>query len=174
MSNKTKLLISGLVALSLVFSFFAWQNSKKPVEAEKPMPIGAVAVPYLQVGAVTFWTAGLDTLSTGTSTVCALQAPAATSTLLTGGTRFKLASTSAVVVDVAKSSTRYATSTRIGTAYSIAASAQATIVASSTGSVAGDATIFEPSYWFIVKYTDNNNGTGNASTGSCRAVWMTF
>lgn len=148
----------------------------KTVVVQNGEKIGAVVSPYspipeLNLGGIRL--VGLrKSLATGTSTVCAIQSPAATSTLVSAGVDFTLASTSAVVVDFSKSTTQYATSTRIGAAgYGITASAKATIVASSTGSVAGDATIFAPSTWFVAKYSDNNNGVGDASTGSCHALW---
>src|SRR3990167_3713328 len=51
---------------------------------------------------------------TGTSTVCAIQSPAATSTLRMAAVRFDLATTSAVQVTLAKASTPYATTTALG------------------------------------------------------------
>lgn len=110
-------------------------------------------------------------LATGTSTVCAIQSPSATSTLLSGGVKFTLASTSAVTVDLAKGNGQYATTTSIGSAYGVGASAQATIVASTTGSTAGEAGIFAPNKWFVAKFGSYADGTGNVSTGRCWAVW---
>lgn len=110
-------------------------------------------------------------LATGTSTVCAIQSPSSTSTLISAATEFNLASTSAVVFEFSKSTNQYSTSTRIGSLYGIAGSARATVVASTTGSVAGDATIFAPNTWLVGKYYDVNNGVGNASTGQCQVMW---
>lgn len=109
-------------------------------------------------------------LATGTSTVCAIQSPSATSTLVSAGVRFGLASTSAVSFDLTNASTQYASSTKqIGTHNYIGASYQAMIVASTTDN---DAT-FAPSQWFVAKFYDANNGVGNASTGRCWATWAT-
>jgi hypothetical protein len=147
------------------------------VPESSPAPVlgGALAdipSPYFTFGGVREW-ARRNTLAQATSTVCAIQSPVATSTLVGASIRFDLASTSAVSVDLAKGTTQYATTTKIGTTYSIAASAQATIVASSTGSVAGDATIFAPSTWFLVRINElsSSSGAGNAPTGICQAVF---
>jgi hypothetical protein len=167
---------AGLLALSLLMSGWVMFHRELVVKSED---LGASSGPFspnatnLNLGGVNIKGKAMS-LATGTSTVCAIQSPAATSTLLSAGVRFKLASTSATVVDFGKSSTRYSTTTRIGSAYAVAASAQATIVASSTGSVAGDATIFAPNQWFVAKYSDNGNGVGNASTGSCYATFVSM
>lgn len=162
------------VGLSLLLSGYTLFNRELVVKTDDP-DFGSIVGPYSVTPSVNFngmrIVGKAQSLATGTSTVCAIISPTSTSTLLSAGVKFDLASTAAVVVDLAKGTTQYATSTRIGTIYSMAASAQATIVASSTGSVAGDATIFGPSTYFVVKYQDANNGTGNASTGKC---WASF
>lgn len=175
--NEMKTNVIGLVAVvALIFTGFSHFSQPQPSTGPS-FEAGAVSpfapTPELNLGGLRLVTKG-QSLATATSTVCSIQSPSATSTLVSGGVKFTLASTSAVVVDIAKGTVdQYSTTTRIGTAYSIAASAQATIVASSTGSVAGDATIFAPNQWFVVKYSDNNNGAGNASTGSCWAMFAT-
>ena len=140
--------------------------------------LGSVASPdimskWFSFGGVRQWAGKLEALATASSTVCAIQGPAATSTLGHGSVRFTLASTSAISVDLAKGTTQYATTTKIGSTYGIAASAQATIVASSTGSVAGNGTIFAPNDWFVVRFNEysNSSGAGNAPTGVCEAQW---
>lgn len=132
--------------------------------------------PYFSFGGVYQWGSSAASLIQGSSTVCALQAPAATSTLVGGGVQFTLASTTAVSLDLAKGTTQYATSTKIGSTYTVGASAQATIVASTTGSVAGDGTIFAPSQWFVVRFNSlsASSGAGNAPTGNCHAVWRSY
>jgi hypothetical protein len=182
MNTKTKLLISGFIALSLVLSFVALKRTPVTV-VQSPdgtsQVVGAVSpyspVPELNIGGGRLVGANVP-LATGTSTVCAIQSPTSTSTLVSAGIKFTLASTSAVIVDLAKNTTKFSTTTKIGTTYGVAASAQATIVASSTGSVAGDATIFAPSNWFVVRMVGATVTTGgdvnNAPTGSCNALWL--
>jgi hypothetical protein len=171
-----KFVIGGVVVAILLGVVGIAKDTKvvQTVVEKDGVQVGAVTpfspTPELNLGGLRL--VGLKKpLATGTSTVCAIQSPTATSTLLTGGVQFTLASTSAVTFELSKGTTQFATSTRIGTLYGVGASAQATIVASSTGSVAGDGTIFAPSTWFIGKFLDVNNGTGNASTGQCWATW---
>lgn len=108
-----------------------------------------------------------------TTSVCSIRSPiSATSTLSLAAIRFNLASTSATYLEMAKATTAFATTTRIGSVYSIAGSAQATIVASSTGSVAGDGTIFAPGEYFNVKTAWTvAAGVGSVPTGVCKAVF---
>jgi len=170
-----KLLVLG-VLVAIVLGGVALAKDKTVV-VENPEQLGAVMpyypIPELNLGGLRL--VGLEkALATGSSTVCAIQSPSATSTLVSAGVKFTLASTSAVTVDLSKGTTQYATSTLIGTTYSVAASAQATIVASSTGSVAGDGTIFAPSQWFVARINEFSAASGapNASTGRCWANWV--
>lgn len=111
-------------------------------------------------------------LATGTSTVCSFKTPAATTTLRHAAIRFTLASSTATVLDIAKDTSFAATTTKIGSTYAIAAGAQATIVASTTGSVAGDATLFAPSTYLNFKIgPTTGDGAGHAATGLCNAVF---
>lgn len=146
---------------------------------KQDVKLGAVAspdlpTPWFSFGGVSQWAGRMESLTQGSSTVCAIQAPSSTSTLAHGSIKFSLASTSAVSLDLAKGTTQYATTTKIGTTYYIGASAQATIVASSTGSVAGDGTIFGPNEWFVVRLNQwsASSGAGNAPVGVCNALWF--
>lgn len=170
------LLITAGTALVVALAAVTFMS---PTETETQKPVGAVSSPdiispYYTVGGVPVWKQRTDSLIQASTTVCSLQSPAATSTLLTAGIRFALASSSAMVVDLARSSSPAATTTKIGTTYNIAAGAQATIIASSTGSVAGDATIFPPNTYFVVKMDTGTGATFNAPTGTCEAVWQAF
>lgn len=129
--------------------------------------------PYFSFGGARQY-AGSLSLTQSSSTVCAIQSPVSTSTLAHGSIQFTLASTSAITLDLGRGTTQYATTTKIGSTYAISAGAQASIVASSTGSVAGDATIFPPSTWFLVIFNTKSGttGIGNVPTGSCKAVFQ--
>src|SRR3990167_6535651 len=96
MSNLKKfvplLLVIVVVALGIgQFLLFSKVNDipvAAPIPADgKAHRIGSVtnpdiASPYFSFGDVKLWGAHLDTLASGTSTACALQAPVASSTLL--------------------------------------------------------------------------------------------
>lgn len=129
--------------------------------------------PYFSYGGVRHWGAQLTSLNAATTTVCTLQSPPATSTLMHAGIKFDVSSTTASIVDIAKSSNTGATTTKIGTTYNIAANVQATIVASTTGSVAGDATLFSPNQFLVINMKGGANSVFSP-TGTCNANWISF
>jgi hypothetical protein len=149
------------------------QGERGPAGASAPVKLGAnpdLQSPYFSFGNVTRW-ANNVTLTQNASTTCSLQSPAATSTLVSGGIRFATASSSALLVEIGRSSSPNATTTLIGTAYTVGAGAQATIVASSSPA-AGDAVVFSPNTYFNVKI--GAGSTGSLPVGSCHAVWEVF
>ena len=94
---------------------------------------------------------GRTGLKTATTTVCAIQSPTnATSTLVSGSVRFSTSGVASIIT-IAKGATAYATTTSLGR-ITLAANAQATIVASSTPSTssADDLNVFAPGKWFVV------------------------
>lgn len=139
----------------------------------KPVPVvtdnaGALSSPdlpfrYLSVGGVTRYMAKTSSLTQASTVVCALQSPAATSTLVSGQIRFSVSSTTASTVTLARSSSSTATTTSLGS-ITIPANAQGIAVASTTGNH-----IFSPSTYFTVGMA---GGIGTFSpTGVCEATW---
>ncbi len=112
--------------------------------------------------------------STGSTTVCAIQGPSATSTLTFGSATFITSSTTNSVVTLAKATTPYATTTPL-TNIAISANAQGTVMASSTPLLATGAIgneVFAPNSWFVVSMADATPEGGAATfspTGSCSA-----
>lgn len=107
-------------------------------------------------------------LTTSTTTVCAIQSPSATSTLVGGGIRMTTSSTTASTVTIAKATTAFATTTLINSA-SVSANAQATVLAASTtvSSLEQTNRIFAPNTWLVFGMA---GGTGTFSpVGSCSA-----
>lgn len=114
---------------------------------------------------------GNGALNTGTTTVCAIQAPNATSTLVNGYIQENTSSTTASTITVAKSSTAFATTTLINSV-AVSANNQATILAASTTVSALEQTnrIFSPGQWLVF---GQQGGTGTFSpTGVCGAEWL--
>lgn len=109
-------------------------------------------------------------LKKATTTPCAIKSPSATSTLDYASITFKTSTTTQSVLHIAKAATNTATTTLIGTAYTIAASAQATVVASSTANTTGAVGVFAPNQWLVFGL---QGGTGTVSpTGNCQARWI--
>lgn len=127
-----------------------------------------ITSPYLSVNGVQSWYTKKG-LVTSTTTVCAIKAPAATSSLESASVLFRTSSTSASVVTIAKAATAFATTTMIGTATAIAANAQASIVGTTTSA---SGVVFAPNEWLVVGMS---GGTGTFSpVGSCQAVFQTL
>lgn len=128
--------------------------------------------PYFSFGGVRFWGAHTESLAAATTTVCALQSPVATSTLLSASIRFVVSSTTASTVTLAKATTAYATTTKL-VEVALAAGAQGTVVASTTpsGGATNDGTnVFSPNTYLVVGMA---GGTGTFTpTGTCQAVWI--
>jgi hypothetical protein len=127
-----------------------------------------VSSPYFIINGIAQWYWS-QTPNTATTTVCAIQSPTSTSTLLTGSIRLSKSSTTASTVYLAKAATAYATTTSLGSA-SVSANAQATVVSLKTAA-GGDglSETFAPSEWFVVGMA---GGQGTFSpTGRCTAVF---
>lgn len=140
------------------------------------VPTATISGNYFSVGGVGRYSRGMGYVN-ATTTVCAIQAPAATSTLVSGGASFSLSSTTASLVTIAKAATQYATTTVLATSSMIAnafgySDAMATtsvpnIVSITTTAAANllkqtDRT-FGPNQWFVVGMQDT---TAEETAGS--------
>lgn len=129
--------------------------------------------PYFSFGGVRQWAARDNDLTQATTTVCAIQSPAATSTLDHADLSLVVSSTTASTVTFAKAATPYATSTFLGSA-AVAANAQANIAvkATTTSNAIASNFVFGPSQWFVVGM---QGGVGTFSpTGVCQVRWTAF
>lgn len=176
---KEKLLVVGVV-VALVLGGYA--VSKKPVVVTKDgVQVGAVSSPdigsYAVIGGSVLRGGATKSLTQATTTVCAIQSPAATSTLLAGSIKFSVSSTTASTITIGKATTPFATTTLLRTE-SVGANAQATIPFASSTSVASAAAwaleqtnlTFAPNTYVVVGMA---GGTGTFSpTGECRALFI--
>ena len=87
--------------------------------------------PYLTYGGVRRWARYDRDLTQASTTVCAIQSPVSTSTLISGGITFTESSTTAMTITMAKAATPYATTTSLGEGL-LAADIFGTFVASTT------------------------------------------
>lgn len=130
-------------------------------------------------GGVRQWAAAVP-LSTGTTTVCSIEGPAATSTLVSGGIRFAVSSSTVSLVTLAKGARdTNATTTKLGDQITVATSSQDTIVASTTATqLEQEAHIFGPYERFTVSMQAsvlNDTAVGTYSpTGICHATFEEF
>lgn len=167
MNNLKTVIVAGLTAFVLSGIVFILAPTQPAGSVASP----DIMSPYFSFGGTRVWSAHNETLKTSTTTVCALQSPAATSTLISASINFKYSSTTASTVTIAKGATAYATTTSFGD-YDIAAGKSATAIASTTSTVAivDPMQVFAPSQWVVFGMA---GGVGNFSpTGSCQAVWI--
>lgn len=166
--------IAGSVA-GLIVSHF------RPQPVESRPPFGSltgpdIQSPYLAINSVRHEYRGAS-LTLATTTPCAFQSPAATSTLVHASLAVTVASSTATTWTVAKASSAFATTTRLGT-FSLSSGSLGTMIASSTQtSVSGDAkvvddvSVFSPNTWLVwSKAGDTPAGTGLG--GVCRAEFI--
>lgn len=180
MANQTKIIVAGLIAALCVALVWSLNRPDTIVYEPGEPSLGALAgpdisSPYLRWGDVAVYKAA-QTMGTASTTVCALQAPSATSTLLVGSAKFDVSSTTATAITLAKATTAFATTTDLGT-QPLAANAQASFVITATttpGGAAWDisdtATTFAPNTWLTVGMK-GGNGTFSP-TGTCTATWQ--
>lgn len=154
--------------LALGFAAFKAVKSPAPLRAISSPEINS---PYVSFNGQTHWYSK-GNFAQATTTVCAVQSPAATSTLELASVVFNVSSTSASVVTLAKAATAFATTTILSN-QSIAANAQATIMASSSPLLATGAVndlVFAPNQWFVVSMA---GGAGTFSpSGTCQTEFI--
>lgn len=189
-----KNVIIGLVAVvAIIFGVSYLKPPSITVQvpkAETASPaLGALAgpdIPYnwFSFGGVRRFAArsGLNQAST---TICALQSPAATSTLVSSSVSFTTGTTTAYIGQFGKSVSPSATTTNLGQ-FMINDGGLITALASTSptefpggtgyaGVLNNDWTsTFSPNQYLVVKYSGpNNTGTAakNAFVGTCNAIW---
>lgn len=127
--------------------------------------------PYLSVNGVTrFYVSG--TFTGATTTPCSMQAPSATSTLQFASWQITVGTSTAATIDLGTSTTRYATSTNLVAAKSVASGAQGYAYWSPLGGSVDDAKM-APNTWVNVK-TAGAGLSGYTYTGTCEAVFQVF
>ncbi len=176
--NKTLLAVVGVVVVLVLGVTFP-----RGITIVERITAGAVSSPnipspYLQWGGVNFW-AQNQTMNQATTTVCSLQSPAATSTLVSGTVGFTVSSTSATTITVARQTQGFSTTTRdfnnsLIRTQSVAANAKADFQTSTTSltalSTAQSDVVFAPNSYLVVTMT---GGIGTFSPeGNCTALWQ--
>lgn len=136
--------------------------------------VGAVSSPdiqgpYFSTNGLTFYSYHIA-MTKNASTTCAMKSPGATSTLTEAGIKIASSSSSQIIVEMGQAVNGYSTTTLIGTTQTVAAGAQATILASTSPQTgAGFASItFAPNTYFNIKLTPG----ANYPSGTCDAMFM--
>lgn len=169
-------ILAGLVLVVIALGIALSVKSLDDSTTTKAPPVAAATSPdlpfrYLNVGGVKTWYGYTGSLVQATTTVCSIQSPVATSTILTAQMRLDVSSTSASKITFAKAATPSATTTLLYS-YNVAAGAQAAIwlPATSTSQAIVDTYVFAPNTFFNVGMS---GGTGTFSpTGDCKVTWQ--
>jgi len=172
--DKSKVTIGIFIVTVLVLVGFIFKGNKGietgPSDSVRlSTNVGAVASPdiqsnYLRVGGVLTFYSHQD-MNTATTTVCAMQSPAATSSVAFIGVDFVVSTTTATTIHIASASSAYATTTLLVPAQSIASGGKATYATTTPGTVIG------PNTYVVVGM---QGGVGRFSpTGTCSAQFKT-
>ncbi len=178
MNTLKTIVVAAVVAVIAAAGTFAFLPTRTEVITKLGSSGNYVASPVFTFGDVRAY-AGRQELRQASTTICAIQSPAATSTLRFANVKVNIGSSTALILDIAQATTQYATTTKIGTTYNIAAGAQA-FVQASTSPAAGATTVFAPLTWLVVKaqggvtagdFATAAGSAGFVPTGSCTATW---
>lgn len=148
MNNK---LLVGIALAVLAVLGGLWLDKPEPVVVERQL--GALAGPdipyqYLNVGGLRHEFRSM-VLATATTTPCALQSPAASSTLLHAGLRISTATSTATVWTASKAATAFATTTAFDQ-FSLGSGVQGSMFVGAASSTAPDeASVIGPSQWIV-------------------------
>lgn len=183
MKNTKTFVVLIVMAIIAIGAYGLLKESPKQVSVDEVVKqvkaeLGSVSGPdiqssYLSVNGVTRHFNSVQ-LTQGSTTLCAIKSPNATSTLVSGAINFSRGTTTASIVEMAKSTTFATTTLLIGT-YPIPANQLATIVASTTPLTQGTY-VFGPNQYFVVKWAVDNGGygAGTVPTGLCQATFESF
>lgn len=170
--DTLKIVITSLTTAILVLGGFLAFAPR--VEAPKPSQdqVGALSgpdipSPYLSFGGVRQW-AGNTPLRTGTSTVCSIQSPAATTTLVAATARLDSIASYVTSWQIGKDPTAFSTTTALAS-MTFAANATGSIVATSTSGLTD--TLIAPNSFINLKLATTSASATFAPVGNCAAVF---
>ena len=194
MDNKNYIIV-GLIA-ALIVSVIFWvlrpdRTLQQVIErGSQSQSVGALSgpdiiSPYVRWGDVAIYNARTTMNQTtpgqagnGSTTPCALQSPSATSTLIGGSFQVSTPTSTAATLTIAKAATAFATTTVLADNVSLAANAQITLLASTTGQNGNPSdtrVIFGPNQWIVFGAKGAPGAAGLAGFqfgGACTARWQ--
>lgn len=126
-----------------------------------------VASPYFSFGGVRQWAGSME-MRSGTSTVCSIQSPAATSTLVSATARFDGTPSYTTIWMLGHSTTAYATTTALVASKTLASGAKGDMIATTTSLTD---TRIAPLTYVNLNLSTTTVGSTFAPTGECKAVF---
>lgn len=178
-----KLATIGVGVVAVIALIIGLRSPSEKVVERRIEQVGALTGPdipynYLIVGGVKQWFASSG-FASATNTVCALQSPVASSTLIRASAKFTTSSTTATKVTIAKDATAYATTTLLADG-SIAAGGWSTIAFTGTSTTPQDGAAQFAGGQYVVVSMAGGVGEPDAAmptyspTGRCTAVWEEY
>lgn len=170
---NSKLTIVGLiVALALGFVGATKPATVVKTQVETPV-VGAVTSPYFNsksfsFGGVMHWGGGKDSLTSGSATLCSVQAPSATSTLVSATMRVENAAY-ANTFQVGNADTSSATTTLLGS-LTVAASKWGELVATTSVTALTNGVV-RPNTYIVFKVATGTPAASFAPSGDCKVVF---
>ena len=165
-----KIIIGVVIVVVLILAFVYLYPTKTQVITNN---LGALAGPDISSTYMSFngnrYEYRKMAMASATTTICAMRAPAATSTLEVASFQITTGTSTAATIDLATSTTAFATTTNLITAKSISSGAQGYAYWHPVGGSINDATL-APSEWVVVKTAGAGLG-GYTYGGNCQAVF---
>ena len=168
-----KLSITALVISVLALGAAFVGKDVQTVVKEVPVEVGALSSPelssrYFSFGGVRQW-AGRMAMRGATTTLCAIQSPAATSSLEFVSWSITTGTGTAATIDIGTGTTAFATSTNLVSGTSVGSGALGSAYWSSVGGSTGDS-VLAPNTYVLVKTTGAGSG-GYTYGGTCQAMF---
>ena len=165
-----KIIIGVVIVVVLILAFVYLYPTKTQVITNN---LGALAGPDISSTYMSFngnrYEYRKMAMASATTTICAMRAPAATSTLVSTSFQVTTGTSTAATIDVGTSTNAFATTTNLITAKSISSGAQGYAFWSPSGAGINDNTM-GPNEWVVVKTAGAGLG-GYTYGGNCQAVF---
>lgn len=173
--NRKNLIIAFLAGVAVIGVAWGLSPSSTSVVEKTVERLGGtnpdVISQYLNVGGVRH-EYRRAALNTATTTPCALQSPAATSTLLHSALRIEVGTSTATVWTVAKAANAFATTTAFDQ-FSLGSGAQGTMFVGSASSTAPDEiSVIAPSQYVVWGVQGTTIANSALLTGYCQAEFI--
>lgn len=170
-----KYLIAAAVALALLVGGFL--ALKPTVTPEGDVQLGAVSGPDSSFPCEThngvMQCFERTKMRTATTTVCSIKSPTASSTLVSAAAHFETASSSALLIEMGKATTPYATTTLLAR-LSNAAGAKASVIATTSATALTDGIVAPNSYINVMIAGAGGATSATAPVGNCQATFQVF
>lgn len=161
-------LVTAIIVLVCGFTVLPKQVKDAPTPNAGAVSSPDIPSPYFSYGDVRHW-AGQESFIVATNTLCAIQSPAATSSLTSAGARFDVQSPYTLQYELGVATTPYATTTRLAL-MTLAQSTNGLVIATTTNTALLDG-FLAPNSYVVLKVGSSTVGANYLPTGRCTATF---